>query len=299
MIDQFSFPGIYNQDVRFYNFIGASRFQIWEKPRRASMVLFVCISGGAGGGGGASGTSGTPRGGGGGGSAATLTNLLINAAFLPDILYIMVAPGGQGGAADTIGLAGGISLVSVRLTTSVLSVDLLVGGTNSNPGGAGTSAALGAAGATVTARTAANMPWGQSGILNSFAGLAATTGGAIAGGAGGNATAAGGVLTGGTGGGGTTSADFAGGIVAGAGTALTSLAGGIAGGGNGQHGFNLQPAQYQFFSFGGTGGGSFNLGTGGIGGNGAIGAGGGGGGAGLIGGAGGDGGNGQIIITSW
>ena len=283
---------------------GTNEWQTWAKPRNVTMVGMRAISSGGGGGGGFTAVTGSARGGGGGGACGAVTDLIIPAYMLPDILYICVPIGGKGGAAGTIGTVGvrtRITLVPNDITTTT-NLICVAGGSDSGAGGAGTGAAGGAAGSGATGANANTALGHNYAISASFkAGLNASAGGAQTGAAGGAvAIAVGLFLTGGTGGAGTGTAntDFAGGAITGLGQ-LPGIAGGLAAGGNGNSGY-FSERPIQLFLTGGTGGGSNGAaGVAGAGGRGNYGSGGGGGGGGVTGGAGGDGGDGMALIWAW
>ena len=281
--------------------------QIWRKPPGCSWIYIYAQAGGAGGGGGFSGAAGTARGGGGGG-APGLSARYFNPAFLfPDILYMRVPKGGNGGAAGLIGSGGaGYALAShPSFATSTEIID----GTNSSSsaGGPGTATAAGSGGASTSFGIRYHAAIMFVSGNNSQAGA---NGGIQTGAVGSNITPFGvgslGNVFGGAGGAGvgTANTNSAGGLIVAA-TPYPSIAGGVAGGGDGNPGFSIFPrlsGPVQLFpaSSGGSGGGSNGAaGTGGKGGDGGWGSGGGGGGAGVIGGAGGKGGDGFIIIGSW
>ena len=285
----------------------------WKKPKWASMVNMLIIQPGGGGGGGHSRTAGQNGTGGGGGSSGTIARLLIPAICLPDSLYVFVPPGGQGGAAATIGTAGLITIVNTGRTDALPNYLLYSSSGNAIAGAAG-NAVSAAGGGAPTVSTQANQPFGQFGFFMGNNGVAGGNAGTNTGAVGVDVTAwAAYPLSGGAGGGssGTTGpgTDFAGGNVVA--TALTNFGsegyfpiagsekiatGGAANGGNGSAGYKaLSP----MLNSGGAGGGSNNDGTGGDGGCGGYGCGGGGGGAGVTGGKGGNGGPGLIIINAW
>lgn len=283
----------------------------WKKPKWASMVSLLIIQPGGGGGGGHSRAANGNGTGGGGGASGAIARLIIPAICLPDTLYAFVPPGGQGGAAATIGTAGLLTIVNFGRTDAAPNWLLHASGGNANAGAAGN--AVSAAGGTAPTASSAQ-PFSLFGIFSASNGIAGGNAGTNTGGAAGDITAwAANPLSGGAGGGssGTTGpgTDFAGGNQIA--TALTDFgsqgyfpitgsgkiaAGGAANGGHGSAGAkNITP----MLNSGGAGGGSDNDGTGGTGGEGGYGCGGGGGGAGVTGGKGGNGGPGLIIINAW
>lgn len=218
------------------------------------------------------------------------------------MLYLLPGSGGVGGAASTIGTAGGRSYVTdTPNTAGVAANTILVSGAVAAAGGSGGTAAGSRAGgaAETIATNVLGMYMGFASGLTFIAGMAGTASGAL--GAAGVALTFGAVgipMTGGTGGGSvtTTNTNVAGGLITGAGL-IPTLAGGVAAGGAGNNGWDLE---WPFIGTGGTGGGTAGAsGTAGRGGDGAACCGGGGGGSGVAGGAGGDGGSGLIMIVSW
>ena len=79
----------------------------WVKPQGASMVWFTLI--GAGGGGG--GVESTNAYYGAGGGSGAVTNCMIPAFLIPDVLQIRVGTGGTGGTTGTSGVAGTASTI--------------------------------------------------------------------------------------------------------------------------------------------------------------------------------------------
>lgn len=271
-------------------------WQVWQKPKWATVINMYCLGSGSSGGGGASRASlaASVAAGGGSGGYSGSTRVTIPAQFIPDQLYISVGVGGDGGAADSAGVAGMNSYISAaRLITSGY---LYLSANTVNPPAPAAATTVGpAAGAGTIAL--------QSGMVLSYPGLFLAE---VS-----NAGTAGGIptpsavtamntrlFTNATGGGGLASGsntNAAGGAITANGVFIQARAGGAAGGGKGERGiFSWSP----FYSTGGTGGGSNGTGTGGDGGDAAYGCGGGGGGAGVTGGKGGKGGDGLVIITS-
>lgn len=275
----------------------AATWQVWQKPKWATMINMYCLGSGSSGAGGASRASLAASVGPGGGSGAYsgATRLTIPAQFVPDHLHISVGVGQNGGEAGQAGVGGMNSYISAaRLITSTYLYLSANGGINPLPAAAVTTVGAAAGSGSIAL---------QSGMVLSYPGLflaEISTGGS-----------AGGIpapvaitamntrlFTIATGGGGLSSGSnvsLAGGAILANGIFIQPRAGGAAGGGDGANGiFNWSP----FYSTGGTGGGSNGTGTGGNGGNGAYGCGGGGGGAGITGGRGGKAGDGLVIITS-
>lgn len=311
MLGFFNLPPGNAGDVKIYlpnTGVTGQGYQIWRKPKGASMIFMIAISGGGGGGGGFTRTAGSAGGGGGGGACSGISRFMCPAVLLPDELYIQVGHGGVGGAA---GAAGGAGINSFILTskTAVLPNIVLYSGVNApGGGGGGTGAAAGAAGTVPT--IAITQPLNAWGEWFSIVGLVGLIGGAQTGAVGTSVTDWAAIpLSPGAGGAGCTTTDFAGGDQTV--TALLDLgsfgyyptgAGNVAKGGtaagagvDGSAGANkLTP----LIASGGAGGGSNNAAQAGHGGKGGIGCGGGGGGAGATGGRGGDGGPGLVIIVA-
>ena len=281
----------------------------WVKPKGCTFVYGLLI--GAGGGGGGGGTVG----GGGGGSPANYYQFLQPAIAMPDELWITVAPGGLGGAANTAGSASSFNSQQpftglwwdARGTNIGVNTAPAYGGTfyiytvNGGGGGAGSGVAAGiagsAAGISITETTS-----GIYGISNINQGLGTLTGAAGGLGTAGIDITQTSYFTGGAGGGGRSGAiqRVGGNVIPFSGGPFNTISinGGAVSGGTGTNGITLY--QPTLITLGGAGGGANDSGVGGDGGVGGIGCGGGGGGAGsTTGGAGGRGGDGLIILTCW
>ena len=297
MIDIFNLSNTDNNVQVFYAATGT--WQSWIKPKNCKFVSFYVLGGGGGGSGGGSGALGTARTGGGGGGSSALSRAMFTSSFIPDLLYLQVGKGGNGGGAGLKGGDAELSYVSIQPNNTSANV-LLASGSIGASGGT----AAGGSGVASTVFSPA------IGIL-SYLGITSFTVGQA--GAAGGAAAIGGSLsiifpfTGGAGGGGASAANasFAGGNITGSGI-IPLITGGTASGVTiANHGYvsyipssNTSTSRPPFCT-GAGGGGSNPFATGGVGGNGAYGSGGGGGGAGVTGGAGGNGGDGIIIITAW
>jgi hypothetical protein len=313
VLDLGDIPQGVREKIQIFYYISDSTngWQTWQRPRGATMAMFITISGGAGGGGGCSGIAGSARGGGGGGNGGNIGRSVVPLFLLPDVLYIQVGAPGLGGAADTDGNSGTMSGVCVVPTfdTNYANLISVSAGGGSFPGSPaaggrkGTATAGGLAGGGGSTATGTNMRRATIGILQGNNQTAGGTGGAHTGAVGGNVPFTGtpGGLwypCGGGGGAGTQSADFAGGGYATQNGYLEEFKppAPAAGSNDGSPGtFTLRP----FLMYGGCGGSSSNTGVGGNGGRATIGAGGGGGGGGTTGGRGGDGGEGMVIIQCW
>jgi hypothetical protein len=298
------------QDVQiFYSNQGIRGYQTWKKPKKCNFVYILSIDGGGGGASGVStnlnaATTNTC----GGGSGAS-NRVLINAGFVPDILYIKVGKGGVGGASTSgggsvinngnIGESSGVFCLpnqSSQATNN--SASSFIGGNTSAQGGNGgsgvngsvtsvlannnligltnfiTLAGRGSIGGSVTTQPA-NIDALSSHIVTAGCAGAPTNGTLTPLNGGGiNASSISPFISGGTGG--------------------TTI------GGNGADGFT---SWKPFFSTGGGGGGNATTsgGVAGNGGNGGIGSGGGAGGNANFGtsGKGGNGGDGIVIIISF
>ena len=275
-------------------------FQMWHKPKYATLVDIIIIGAGAGGGGGKTGAAGTARGGGGGGGSGAMCRFIIPAKLLPDLLYVQPGIGGAGAAADGTGTSGGNSYVALAPNISTQNLLQKSGGTAAVGGSPGTAATGGAGGAgETTTNFTFGAPWASLCNGIAVAGQTGGTGGAHTGAAGTAITWATGslIISSGAGGGGTPTGntDYAGGDITGGGLILPTVPGGLAAAGAGNPGvITWRP---QFMSSGGSGGGTAGAsGTAGRGGDGGPGSGGGGGG-GVTGGAGGRGGDGMVIIA--
>jgi len=311
----FHLPPTFRGDVQIYQYtgiVGAPSYQLWRKPRNASMVLMACVAGGGGGGGGFTRATANPGSGGGGGACSGIQKFHTFASFLPDVLYVQVGAGGQGGAASTNGGNGLNSYVttSSRIVAPTLPNIICYSGVNAPGGGVAGAAGGGGTGGAVPT-IAVIQPCHVLGDSGQTVGLVGAAGGAFGGGAGTAVTAWAALpFSPGAGGGGSTGPNFAGGaqtatalLDLGAGGQIAAAAGGIALGGtagpgvsiNGSSGFS----QWEpFLNSGGAGGGTSDAAVAGDGGRGGFGCGGGGGGAGATGGRGGRGGDGIVIIVS-
>ncbi len=294
------FPQAGSGDVQVFNQPSTSldQWHTWNKPKGCSLVYILCIGGGGGGGGGATGAAASSRQGGGGGGSASMVTALIQAALLPDRLYIQVGAGGVGGNPGLgTGANGGISYVSIApANAAVISNTVVASGRPAFPatGAIGNSNGAGGSGTFTT-----ELPFAGLGYFTIIDGQTGQNGGAAGSASANTNIPVTGLMTqGASGGAGVTSTDIVGGQI----TAITNSLlsevrpiGAAAGSNNGSSGFLFDKP---FFPFAGLGGASSNTGIGGDGGNGAYGSGGGGGGGGTTGGRGGTGGNGLVLIIS-
>ena len=292
------------QDVQiFYASEGARAYQTWRKPKKCNFVYILSIDGGAGGSSGfrMSAPSQSIPGSSAGGSGS-VTRALINAGFVPDILYIKVGKGGAGAERATTG-NGTSNSGSPGEGSGVFVLPIgssQVSGSQASSYLGGSVVATPNAGAG-TSQLGNNFLLGLTNIISLAGQYASQFAGAFFPGNINPLTSQ--IVTSGLQGGGMdSSANPApgGGINASAVSPLIS--GGTAGfiGGNGENGYT---SWKPFFSTGGAGGGASNTagGQGGDGGAGGIGSGGGSGGSsgGGIAGAGGKGGDGIVIIVSF
>jgi hypothetical protein len=294
------------QQQRFWVYTGdgvsrgaglGSTYQTWIKPPGISFVHITAI-GAAGGGSGAyiyqAGVA--ARGGSGGGSGA-MTSVFLPAYLVPDILYISVAVGGNGGAASTSTSANAGSNGIGATYVAFYPVDsagyaLCI----ANAGNAGTAPAggAGAVGGTAGANVSSTaLPTSQIGLRNYLSGQAGGTGLSnvttditaiyrITGGGSGGGNSAGGAVASGS--------SI---LISGGDTSIKTIASSPAG----TDGIKFEDL-IQFIAAGGPGASTLTTITGSGGGGGGFGSGGGGGSVGLgRGGAGGKGGNGLVIIT--
>ena len=266
-------------------------------PNGVTSVLIIAIGAGGGGGGGFTRASGF-GGGGGGGGTGEISKILIPKIFLTDSLIINIGDGGTSGLEGANGGLGGTTFVDMvmgqlstlsgvnqTVTTRIIAAQ---GGGGGNPG---TISVDGAGGPAATASTSASMTMVSLGPFTTKSGIAGGSGN------GAGIYGTGSIpLSSGRGGGSVSAAnaESAGGSISGRGFVPNRAGGAVKS--DGLNGYiTLNP----FIVVGGTGGGSFHLGTGGRGGFGGPGCGGGGGGSGAAGGAGGRGGDGLVIITCW
>lgn len=302
MLDVFNInDGSLNNQVFYYS--GDFKWQTWYKPPNCKFVNFYLLGGGAGGQGGPTGAGSTRTGGAGGGSAA-MAYITVPAFALPDILYVLVASGGTGGASGSgRGGQGTLSYISTQPDNTLSQYSILMKSGSANAG-ASTSATAGAA------ITAGDIILAEIGFVSAYAGQTGGAGG-VSSGAAANITPSGLPTTAGAGGAGVSSVS----ILGTSGSILSILdfpriSGGTSaastGATNGNNGYSTRQNfigpnfKYPMFFTGGAGGGSSDTGVGADGGNGSYGCGGGGGGAGgnVTAGTGGNGGDGLVIITA-
>lgn len=312
----FNLPPKFTGDVKIYLPTGGSTtngYQVWDKPKGATIVNMFVIGGGAGGGGGCTRTTNADGGGGGGGAGGGRANYICPAILLPDRLYIQAGGGGVGGAPAASAGAGGGGINSYILASAngiLLPNLILYSGVNvPGGGGGGTTTGAGAAGSVPTISLIQSW-WNSFGAWSTTVGIVGQIGGLHTGQNGSGISAQGMISLGGAAGGaGSTGTNFAGGsaslstlmevgsqayipITSGNGEGKGGLSDGVTvNGGPGL--MRLTP----FLNTAGGGGGSNNSGIGGQGGSGGYGCGGGGGGAGATGGFGGNGGSGVVIIA--
>ncbi|MDB4997487.1 MAG: hypothetical protein JWM74_4919, partial [Myxococcaceae bacterium] len=162
--------------------ITATGWKPWERPRNATMIMFVCIGGGAGGGGGFTGASASARGGGGGGGSGAFAKLIVPAFFLPKVLHLLPGNGGKGGTGSGVaGTVGGRSAICDNPNTiGVAANTVLVSGAAAAAGGlAGTAAGGQAGGAAETIATNLLGIYTGMGVWTAIAGMAGTAAGAL------------------------------------------------------------------------------------------------------------------------
>jgi hypothetical protein len=297
------------QDVQiFYANQGNLGYQTWRKPRKCNFVYILSIDGGGGGCGGTSTPLNTSTPNTCGGGSGAVNRVLINSNFVPDILYVKVGKGGEGGGTSTGG--GGLSTGLPGESSGVFCLSTIssqgnlnqgssfVGGSTSSQGGNNTSGVNG----TIASTLGNNHLIGLTNFIS--LGGRPSSGGAITTQPPNIAPLTSHLVTAGCAG-----APYNGTATAFNGAGITSsslspeIAGGIGGttlGGNGANGFT---SWKPFFSTGGAGGGNATTsgGVAGNGGNGGIGSGGGAGGNANFGtsGRGGNGGDGIVIIISF
>ena len=281
---------------------GNNAWQVWHKPPNCNFVNFYLLGGGAGGQGGEVGAGSTRNGGPGGGSAA-MAYITVPAFALPDMLYVLVASGGTGGASNSgRGGVGGLSYISSQPDNTFSPLNILM---QSGTAGAGATLTT-TAGAIITTN---NVVLAKIALLSAYAGQTGGAGG-VSGGAGVNVTPTGLPTTPGAGGSGVSSV----GTLGSSASILSILdfpriSGGVsasvAGATVGDNGYSSRQNfigpnfKHPMFFTGGAGGGASSTGIGAAGGNASYGCGGGGGGAGnTISGTGGRGGDGLVIITA-
>ncbi|MGL6123760.1 MAG: hypothetical protein ACRC1W_12250 [Shewanella sp.] len=280
-------------------------------PQEAQFVSMLLIAPGGGGSGGATGLTNTTRSGGGGGGPGGTSTALYTARTLPETIYLILPNGGVGGIANTSATATTIAIVTADpssiatvpsnqfLHVTFGAIGLVAGG----GGAAGTVSSVAncqlaarALALNFNAGTAAGGAAGNPGVSTVLAGLCSP-------GAGGGST----VLTAPSAGGSVNPANAVNVFRSGSATIPRLAQGGVTATPlNGADGFDTILCSVPFgvamngwYSIGGAGGASIDVGTGGRGGNGGIGSGGGGGGAGTTGGAGGNGGPSFCLIEWW
>lgn len=297
--DSFGIPEADSADLQVFNATGGT-FQLWQRPKGKSMCMMIVIGSGSGGGAGFTGLTATVRGGGGGGGSGAIARVTIPIFALPDMLYVQVGRGGQGGLSSTSnGSAGERSFVSLAPNTTAANLVMASGAAAASGGTAGSVAGSAAAGGAETISTILICINAMMGITQFIAGKIGSVGGVVGGGNGSSNTLQISHFLNGGGGGGTTPAantDFLGGTQLTAGI-FPTLSSPIAGSALNSSGGML--IQRPFISYGGVGGITGGAGQAGKGGDGALGSGGGGGGGGITFGQGGRGGDGLVLIYSW
>lgn len=300
----FELAGPIKFDVFYHNPRPQSGRYMWIVPKTAKMLYWWGCGGGGGGGGGCSGAQDTQRGGGAGGCGGNTICGFAPTIMLPEVLYIEVGAGGEGGGPDTDGVNGGATgytYTETSLTGIGQGSFFVAGGPRGQKGtttAGGVSANTGSTLGTIGFDFATNLiggSGGSGGLTGSGSTTTPTSNTHTTGGAGGGGCPAT-YVTGRGGDVNITNQSFSTGSVFGG-------EGGAAAGNPGGNGYTVwadkQPFNMLIRSVGGAGGGNSNTGTGGNGGFGGIGSGGGGGGAGLTGGTGGRGGDGVLILAYW
>jgi hypothetical protein len=304
MLDLNHLPKTGNGNIDYFYNTGSTSatfsWQTWEKPKGIGTIVITCIGGG---GGGRSGVVQSNGAGGAGGGSGGFTRVIIPAMVLPDVLYVSVGKGGNGGASGVpagtlvnLGISGTASYVSIAPSTDAIYVACFANG-----GGAALSTLSSSVAAAAAIATRANCLMSGLGQFFALAGQEGAPGNSSAGQPITYPTT-GLLLSGGASGGGSNSGSHVGGSISmpiqssfsliptrngGTGTGLVA--------GPGDDGITLlQP----LMSTGGAGGGKGPN----RGGNGGLGSGGGGGGSVIspdFSGAGGNGGDGLVIIQTF
>lgn len=275
-------------DIQIFTPTPNNTWQIWSKPTSKTMAYIIAIGGGNSGAGGESDVSGTYRLGGAGGGSAAFMSCYISLHFLPDVLYVLPGLGAEPAPPNTTGNLGNYSYVCVNRSID-LAARVAISGSS-----LGGIAQINAAGTAATAATAADITYGNCGLLSFNNGRAGATGGGGADGSSITVISTSQALPGGSGGGGSSVVDSftQGGNQMGLEEVINTVFGG-----NVIHpnGFEGDKGKFPFSA--GTGGAGDGIATGYNGGKGGYGCGGGGGGAGVTGGYGGAGGDGLVIIV--
>ena len=199
----------------FYGHVSTTlrQWHTWRKPRGVKFIYMIGVGGGGGGSTGVN--NAVTSGGGAGGGSGAQSAVMIPAFLVPDVLYIQCGSGGAG--ATTSGAAGGVGLityVSIEPDTTLSANSTLLFANPGAGGGIATSTTGGTASGAGTVATIANMPLAGRGFYSFFVGSAGTSGGASTPAAG-NIQAVpttGLMVTGGTGGGGSGTTGAAGGL---------------------------------------------------------------------------------------
>lgn len=137
----------------------------WTKPQGASMVWFTLI--GAGGGGGGVSADNVFYGAGGGSGA--VTNCMVPAFLIPDVLQIRVGQGGPGGTTAVVGTAGSASNILYQQQAGTGYTLLTANGGTGGARGTSVDAPVTAGGAASTAT-----PFTAAGFFQSVAGQNST-----------------------------------------------------------------------------------------------------------------------------
>lgn len=191
MLDFSNFPTQSNADIQdFYGLaLEITNPQMWTKPRGARMVSIMLI--GSGGGGGNQTTFGVSTAGGGGGGSSGVSNIIVPAMFLPDVLYVNLR--GTGAAGNTVSSRGNCT-VALTYGTAPAANEVVLhvnngqragAGATGSAGGASTMASACLAGLGVVKWSAGNAGGSSTAAAAGGSGLAASGGITIAGGGGG------------------------------------------------------------------------------------------------------------------
>jgi len=107
------------QQQRFWVYTGNKNntgFQTWLKPPGISFVHIITIGPGAGGSGAYPYAAGTAARGGSGGGGGAMNSVFLPSYLVPDIVYVNIGLGGQGGGSSTVTGTANAGLVGQDLT---------------------------------------------------------------------------------------------------------------------------------------------------------------------------------------
>jgi len=180
------FPTFNDQNTWFFAGDSSQRTVSFAIPPNIKMLQVILAGAGGSGGGGQSTAAGVAAGGGGGGGAGAVVSILIPRILVGlDVLYILLGPGGTGGAPGVSGNSGGASYIfryPPSTTTSLLTTNYREGTIMAAGGGSGGASGStrtgGTGGATFSATTSTYPGFAPMCIFNEYVGQTGGNGGA-------------------------------------------------------------------------------------------------------------------------